>query len=181
MCWFWNWTILATAKVRACTGFLNGLTFSADGRVLIAGGHDGVSISGVCPPLLAWENYGDIGVTLSKKTVVWRMPDGTPSAIYTKGLPRARVKSPFLLTASFLAFGRANGGVDVVNASDGSLVYSLCPHGGGTLAVSFSPDGQLGAWGTNMGTIAIWQTSGGEAVSVLHVCSMLADNVFFPS
>ena len=165
-------------------GFIESLTFSRNGQLLIAGGGRGGKVGG----MVAWDiKTGRQRMTLGKEydTVLAAdmMADLTTVAL---GGPGKRIKmfelptgeplynikkhSDWVMAVSFspdtvlLATGDRNGGLHVWESFTGNLFYTLNGHGDDITQLSWRLDSNVLASASEDGTVRLWEMINGKQV-----------------
>jgi WD40 repeat protein len=121
---------------------------------------------------VAWSRDGDsLAATGELGVAVWDLAGAAaPRLLSRHSLPAGAVA----FGAATLAFGGADGTVEVRDARSGATLHTLRGHTAAVSALDFSPDGSLLAAGAADGTLRVWDAAAGNEVAVFRHQALVA-------
>lgn len=105
--------------------------------------------------------------TTSGDLFVW--PTDAPQAPSFQALDSVASAIAYSPNGQFLAVGRADGAVDLLDGMTNDLIVTYTGHLGTVNAVSFSPDNRLLASAAADGTVRLWDTQADASIATLDV------------
>lgn len=169
----------------APTDRVTAVAFSDDGRRMATGHHGGTisiwdSSSRQHMQLLTGHNLYVTGLaflpednaivsaSVAGDLILWDLEQGAMKAKTDKDLIPGGLSFALSSDKKFLALGNFNGGITIVEVSDGfgSTRFFKNHAGGMTTAIAFSPDNKRVAAGSSLGEISVWNLDSGEREAV---------------
>jgi WD40 repeat protein len=143
----------AGARLEAHTDWVQCLAFSADGKLLASGGHDGV--------VRLWD------VTQAKKLLdITAAP--APAANAPATTPEVVLSLAFSPDGKLLAVGGSDTQIHLFNTADGKIVRSLVGHTSSVTALAFHASGTVVASGGKDSTVRLWAPTGAQLLKTLE-------------